>query len=250
MQTPSWAGYVAGFHDARPAVTERVLRRAGSAVGNPYDWLLAAVPDDGRVLDLACGSAPLWPALAGRPYLGVDVSTAELRAARARGAVVARASGDALPVPSGGVDVVACSMGLQVVQPLAGVLGEIGRVLTPGGRLVATLPADGPLRLPDVPAVAVLLAALGRRLGYPNDAELRRLPELLAAAGLRPLVDERRRFAYRLDDAAAAERFLGSLYLPGIASGRYAAASRWLHALARAHIVLPVPIRRLVAIRS
>lgn len=250
MQRQSWSGYLAGFHDARPAVTERVLRRAGSAVGHPYAWLLAAVPDEGSVLDLACGSAPLWPALTGRPYLGVDSSAAELRVARARGADVARASADALPVPTGGVDVVTCSMGLQVVQPLADVLGEVGRVLAPGGRLVATLPADGPLRPLDIPAVAGLLTALGRRLDYPNDAELRRLSDLLAAADLRPVADERRRFTYRLDDTEAAEQFLGSLYLPGIGSGRYAAARRWLHVLARARAALPVPIRRLVAVRG
>ncbi|MQA04513.1 MAG: hypothetical protein GEV07_17945 [Streptosporangiales bacterium] len=141
-------------------------------------------------------------------------------------------------------------MALQVVEPLAGVLAEIGRVLAAGGRLVATLPADGPLRPTDVVEVGVLLAALGRRLGYPNDADLRRLPELFVSAGLRPVVDERRRFEYRLDDAAAVDVFLSSLYLPGIAPARYAAARRWLRVLVRAGAVLPVPIRRVVAVRT
>jgi hypothetical protein len=37
--------------------------------------------------------------------------------------------------------------------------------------------------------------ALGRTLRYPNDEALRRLPDLLAAARLRPVADQRRRYA-------------------------------------------------------
>ncbi|NUR05351.1 MAG: class I SAM-dependent methyltransferase, partial [Streptomyces sp.] len=82
----SWPGYLAAFHQQRPGVTEAVLSHAHHEGRTPYQWLLEAVPAHGSVLDLACGSAPLWPALRGRRCLGVDASAAELALARSRGA--------------------------------------------------------------------------------------------------------------------------------------------------------------------
>jgi SAM-dependent methyltransferase len=245
-----WSGYLAGFHARRPGITEQVLRRTRGAAGDPYGWLAAAVPERVGVLDLACGNAPLWPRLPGRNYVGIDVSAAELAAARDRGAAGrVRASAAALPLPDASVDVVVCSMALQVLTPLPAVLAETARVLAPGGRLVATVPDRGPLRLLDAPVLAGLLAALGRGLSYPNDPALRRLPDLLAGAGLRLISDERRRFAYPLVDDAAADRFLDSLYLPDLPARRYRAARVFLRALARGNVSLPVPIRRVIATR-
>src|SRR5262245_22746545 len=97
MDGKAWARYLAGFHAGRPGITEHVLTRAVEG-GDAYDWLAAAVPAGGQVLDVACGSAPLWPRLPGRTYLGVDTADAELTAARARGAAVVRANAGSLPV--------------------------------------------------------------------------------------------------------------------------------------------------------
>jgi SAM-dependent methyltransferase len=245
-----WRAYLAGFHTERPGITEHVLRHARVDGGDAYDWLAAAVPAGTLVLDLACGSAPLWTRLPCRDYLGVDVNTAELAAACRRGVRrLAQADAAALPLPDHSVQTVTCSMALHVLAPLPDVAVEIGRVLRPGGRLVATLPARGPLRTTDLPVLAGLLATLGRGLGYPNDGPLRQLPSLLAAAGLRPISDERRRFPYRLHSSADADRFLASLYLPDLPLLRYRLARRYLHTLIPARISLPVPIRRLVAVR-
>lgn len=245
-----WSEYVAGFHARRPGITEQVLRRALGAAGDPYDWLVAAVPERARVLDVACGNAPLWPRLPGRTCVGVDVSAAELAAARGRGADrLVRASAGALPLSDGSVDVVVCSMALQVVTPLPAVLAETARVLVPGGRLVATVPDRRPLRLADFPLLAGLLAVLGHGLGYPNDAALWRLPDLLAGAGLHLFADERQRFGYRLACRADADRFLASLYLPDLPARRYRAARVLLRAFARGGLSLPVPIRRVIAVR-
>lgn len=242
-----WTGYLSAFHTRRAGITEPVLGRATDAGVNPYGWLLEVMPPQGWVLDLACGSAPLWPSLAGRNYLGVDVSAAELDLAARRGAgPLVRASGTALPVESGSFGVVVCSMALMLLTPLATALAEIGRVLAPGGRLVATLPDTRPLRATDLPVVAGLLAALGERLRYPNDTDLHRLSALLADVGLRLVGDERRRFGYRLGRPADADRFLASLYLPGLPSARRRAAAAWLRSLARVQATMPVPIRRLV----
>jgi SAM-dependent methyltransferase len=251
MGAADWADYLAGFHTDRPGITERVLSRAGGGdEGDPYDWLAAAVPGGGRVLDLACGSAPVQPRLPGRAYVGIDLSAAELSLARHRAAGrLVRGSASTLPTADGSIDVVVCAMALQVLTPLPSTLAEIARVLAPGGRLVATMPDRGPLRVADLPTITGLLGVLGRGLGYPNDRLLPHLPALLARAGLRLLGDERRRYNYRLTDTADAETFLASLYLPGLPARRYRAALALLRTMARARVTLPVPVRRIVALR-
>jgi SAM-dependent methyltransferase len=248
MGATRWPEYLNGFHADRPGITEAVLSRARhEPTGDPYDWLLAAVPPSGLVLDVACGSAPLRPRLPHRAYLGVDASAAELAAAHGRGAPLVRASATALPVAAAGVEVVVCSMALPVLTPLPAALAEIRRVLAPGGRMVAILPARRPLHPGDLPVLAGLLGALGRGLTYPNDRALTRLPALLETAGLRLETDQRRRFAYPLRSPADADRFLASLYLPDLSAGRRHAAASYLRTLARARVRLPVPIRRVVA---
>jgi SAM-dependent methyltransferase len=246
----SWQAYLADFHARKPGITEQVLRRARRDDGDAYEWLAAALPQINRILDLACGSSPLWP-LPGHHYVGVDVSTAELAAAQTRGVPrLIQATAAALPLTDASIDAVTCSMSLQILTPLADVLGEISRVLRPGGLLVATVPSSGPLRPADLPSLAGLLAALGRGLDYPNGPALRQLPHHLTGAGLRLISDQRLRFPYRLRSAADADLFLASLYLPDLSERRRRAARRWLHALARLQITLPVPIRRIRAARA
>lgn len=248
----SWTRYLRGFHDQRPGVTEGVLSRSRAGdCGDPYDWLLAAVPARGRTLDLACGSAPLRRKPSERRYVGVDTSASELAAAQAAGADrLVRATATAIPLAAGSVDVVLCSMALMVLTPLTQVLAEIGRVLAPDGLLVATVPDHGPLRPADLPIVTGLMAALGRRLTYPGDRHMPHLGELLDGAGLRPESDRRRRFAYRLCEPQDADRFLASLYLPGLRPVNYRLASGYLRALVRVRAELPIPIRRITARRA
>lgn len=244
-----WQDYLTGFHHDRAGITDEVLQASRDVQGNtPYEWLLAAVPDHEPVVDLACGSAPLWPMLSGRAYLGMDTSAAELAVARRAGAgPLVRGCATAIPLAAGSVEVMVCSMALMVISPLPAVLTEMRRVLVPGGRLVATVPARGPLRVGDLPILAGLLTVLGRRLSYPNDEELGDLRPLLATAGLRVDADEQQRFGYRLGDARDADRFLASLYLPGLPPRRYRLARAYLRQCSRLGIEIPVPIRRIVA---
>lgn len=259
---PAWADYLAAFHASRPGITEAILTEssgsgesfhgpAGTDRVDPYDWLLEDLPAKGLVLDVAAGSAPLWPRLLGRTYVGIDLSASELGAARARGATgLVRAAATKVPLRDASVDIVACSMGLHLIEPLPDALTEIARVLKPGGRLVAIVPADAPIKAVDWPLVIGLLATLGRRLRYPNDAYLAELSQSLADAGLRAVTDQNRRFGYRITSSAAADRFLTSLYLPNLHPRRHRAAELWLRFLARLHADLPVPVRRIVAVRS
>jgi SAM-dependent methyltransferase len=246
-----WPGYLADFHTRLPGITEAVLRHARAANVDAYDWLADAVPSHATVLDLACGNAPLWTRLNGRTYIGVDVSRAELAAAGQRStARLIQATAVALPLRDASIDTVTCSMALQILMPLSDVLAEISRVLRPGGKLVATTPAHGPLRAADLPVLAGLLLTLGRPLSYPNDPQLRHLPSALTTAGLRVVADEHRCFRYPLRGRSDADLFLASLYLPDLSEWRRRAARTYLRALARTRISLPVPIRRLTAQRQ
>lgn len=250
MTSPDWPGYLEAFHTEHPGITDQVLCRARADDGDAYDWLAAAVPADATVLDLCCGSAPLWTRLPGRAYLGLDINAAELAGARRRGAShLVQATAAELPVRDGGVDVVTCSMALQIVDPLPGVLAEISRALCPGGLVVATVPASGPLHAADLPVLAGLVAALGRGLAYPNDGLLGRVPTLLGSAGLTVITDVRCRFVYAMRTTVDADRVLASLYLPGLTPRRFRAARTYLRTLARARVSLPVPIRRITAQR-
>ena len=251
----TWDAYLEGFHAARPGITEAILRRSvrggREGAGDPYCWLAGAVPAHGRVLDLGCGSGPLCRVLTGRQYIGLDLSGAELGAARQAGAgPLLRASAAAIPLPDRAADIVACSMTLMVTTPLPRVLAEITRVLRPGGLVVATVPAAGPLRASDRIITAGLVAALGRVPGYPAGDEPSRLPSRLNRAGLRVIADERARFGYPVRDHADADRLLASLYLPGLAPARYRLAQAWVRQLVVFRAEFPVPLRRITAIRG
>ena len=249
----SWDDYLEAFHGGRPGITEAILRRSQHAgpdgVTDPYSWLAETVPRQGRLLDLGCGSAPLQRVLPGRAYIGLDLSDAELAAAAATGAgPLLRARVPAIPLQDASVDVVTCSMSLMVLTPQLRVLTEIARVLKPGGLLIATVPASGPLRPLDRVIAAGLVIALGRMPGYPVGAVLPRLPDCLSQAGLRVREDQRRRFGYQVRRPADADEFLSSLYLPGVPAGRYRLTRAYLRVLARFGIELPVPLRRVVAV--
>jgi demethylmenaquinone methyltransferase/2-methoxy-6-polyprenyl-1,4-benzoquinol methylase len=75
----------------------------------------------------------------------MDVSRGMLSGAARRRvpAALVQADGARLPLPDGAVDVVVCGFALRNVVDLDAVLGEMARVLAPGGRL-AVLEVDRP----------------------------------------------------------------------------------------------------------
>jgi ubiquinone/menaquinone biosynthesis C-methylase UbiE len=106
---------------------------------------LAKIVGGDRVLDIGCGpgAAARLAARRGAAVIGVDPSTVMLRFARWISAVK-RARGidwrvgrpEALPVEDGSVTVVWAISTFHHWDDPAGGLGEIRRVLTPGGRVV------------------------------------------------------------------------------------------------------------------
>jgi SAM-dependent methyltransferase len=165
--------FLVDFHDRLPGGSSAafgalaVQDEAGRTFESSYHALasrLAAAPA-GPVLDLACGDGHLLALLAGsgRARIGIDMSTGELRAARARlGADVPlhQARAQALPLANASLAAVTCHMALMLMAEAPQVLAEISRALQPGGHLLAVVPA-APVGAADrCPAVAAFHAAL------------------------------------------------------------------------------------------
>ena len=205
--------YVREFHEASPGSTERLLSRAVAGDHTPYRWLVRAVSGEARrVLDLACGNGPVARELHGRWVVSVDTSAAELA-----GSPGPKVQADALHLPfaNESFDVVTCSMGLMVLQPLPDALAEAARVLRRGGVLAATVPAVRPLRRTDFRIVTTLTTRLGPRRSSRPAASIADLRDQLRAAGFDVLESQRERYAYQVRQVADAKNLVGSLYLPG-----------------------------------
>jgi len=251
--THDWDRYLAEYHDALPGITEDVLAGARDEEDrSPYDWLAEAVPVGAHlVVDLACGSGPLAGVLGHDRVVGVDRSAGELARAAASGGCWLRADALALPIRGGSADAVVTSMALMLLRPLGAVLGEVGRVLRPGGVLVATMPirarTPGPA---EAPAFAEILNALGQAgADYPEPLG-RAVADRFAASGLTLHGDETATFARTVQHPADAERVVRSFYAPGAGAARVTAAVEELQRRVRsAPLEIAYRIRRLAAVR-
>lgn len=245
MSRPGWRSYIEGFHRDRPGITADTLGTASDGGTDPYLWVLEPLGAPPRLVDIACGDGPLHARTGSDGWVGLDASTSELHRARSQGVPrLVRADATRLPIASGSTPAVVCSMALMVVQPLDAALSEIRRILTEDGTAVVLMPGGRPLTVIDLGRYTRLMATLRRtHLAYPNDRPLRRLRAAAARVGLRIVDDRRRRFDLPLRDPEAADRFVESLYLPGIGDARYRRAA----ALARSWVPssIGIPLRRI-----
>lgn len=104
------------------------------------DAFLSFLPAPGRLtIDIGCGEGRLTRDLTrlGHRVVAVDRSPVLTRAAREAGEIELVLLGDAgtLPVADATADLVVAFMALHDMDDMAGVVREIGRVLTPGGRM-------------------------------------------------------------------------------------------------------------------
>jgi len=144
---------------AAPDTKRRYVRRLFATIADRYDfitrflsfgrdrgWKRRLIEESGlasgaRVLDLACGTGDLAyeAASRGAAVVGLDITPRMIEIARSKQPPtnVTWTVGDmtSLPVRSGTFDVVTTGYGLRNVPDLPRALGEIYRVLRPGGRL-------------------------------------------------------------------------------------------------------------------
>jgi SAM-dependent methyltransferase len=140
-----------------------------------------------RCLDLGCaqGMLSFFLRLQGGRWVHSDQDLVNLKTTRDFiGGRLVRVEAARLPFPNAAFDLVAAPDYLEHVQDDISLLGEIGRILKPGGRLVAVVPHTGAFFLLHKlrPALGMTLDFYGhRREGY----SLRDLAGKLESAGLR-----------------------------------------------------------------
>jgi SAM-dependent methyltransferase len=136
----------------------------------------AGVAAGHRVLDVACGTGVVARAArprvgAGGTVVGLDVNEGMLAVARRVAPDIEWRAGpaEALPFPDASFDAVVCQFGLQFFSDRTAAIGEMMRVLRPGGRVAATVWNS----LPTAPGYAGLVVLLERLFGAEIASELR-----------------------------------------------------------------------------
>jgi len=141
------------FFRQRAQVDETAYRACDYASRRSFQWRQGSVVDwvgvgEGRrVLDVGCG-----PGLFAAPWTeanevtGIDFVRQMLARARGRGLRTSQADAGALPFSSGAYDLVLCTGVLQCVDDWRGALGELVRVVRPGGTLVVGTLSDSAAR--------------------------------------------------------------------------------------------------------
>ncbi|RSD17233.1 class I SAM-dependent methyltransferase [Amycolatopsis eburnea] len=131
------------FAEAYAAENESSLMNAHYE--RPAALALAGDVAGQRVLDAGCGSGPLFAALRERGAVvsGFDQSAGMVEQARRRlgddADLRVADLAEPLPYPDGEFDLVTASLVLHYLRDWAPTLGELKRVLKPGGRLIASV---------------------------------------------------------------------------------------------------------------
>jgi len=220
---PSYDGQLSGFHQAFARELQAIVDELPIGSGM-------------RVLDLACGDGFYTRRIAGRlgsegSITGVDINLAYLAEARAGAPCRAGCAAidfvasafDRLPFQDRTFDLVWCAQSLYSLPDPVVAIGHMARVLRPGG-IVAVLENDTlhQVFLPWPVALELPLRAAELRFFQERSRNStkyyvgRRLPAILAAAGLEPLSMTSHAFD-RQAPLGGAERELLQSYLEEVA---------------------------------
>ena len=178
----------------------------------------------GRVLDLGAGTGELLGELDRRTNgfaVGLDDDVAVLSLASGRRVT---GKGDAMPFRDGAFDLVVAQMFFMWAQPLGDTLAEVGRVLGPGGHLIAVAEPDYGGAI-DHPSQCGYLAELAESLSCQGaDVRIgRKLGGALRRAGfhvecgvhpVRPLEAARRDSVFATPELGASPGDLEFVFMP------------------------------------
>ena len=134
-------GAIEARYDGHAEFYDRLFARytdPTDSAGADLTRLLGPPAGDGWVLDVCCGGglSGLALATAGWRVRGVDISADQLRLAAPRLRGVARADAHRMPFRSASIGHAAAMFAHTDVDDFAAVVGEVARVLSPGGRFV------------------------------------------------------------------------------------------------------------------
>ncbi len=145
--------YLLAFHARHAGATARAFGGGRLADGrSSYQLLADSAPIDGTTLDLGCGDGHLLELLVARGLeparlIGLDMSEAELAAARRRPALAGvRLLGEraqATSLPDSSIDCLVSHLAFMLMSEIETVVAELARILRPGGRFV-TVVGGGP----------------------------------------------------------------------------------------------------------
>ena len=125
-----------GYYDAFSTSYERERHRGYHAMIDRLETEAIApyISVHGRVLEAGCGTGLILRRLGPRA-VGADLSRGMLTKARARGLTVVQARVDALPFRADAFDAACSFKVLAHVPPIREALGEVARVVRPGGHV-------------------------------------------------------------------------------------------------------------------
>jgi len=147
------------FGEWAPTYEQHWMQRRimGPVQETVLEMATAQVPEPAAILDIGCGTGRLLRAAAGRfpgaRLEGVDAAEGMIKQATAtlpRGLQIhfQQATAESLPFPDGSFDLVFSTMTFHHWSDQRKAIGEIRRVLAPGGRwLLADMVAKGPMVL-------------------------------------------------------------------------------------------------------
>ncbi|WP_296136233.1 class I SAM-dependent methyltransferase [uncultured Tessaracoccus sp.] len=236
----------------RVGAVEAVLSRSLGGARSPYDWLARSVSVTAtRVLVLACGAGGMLERLDrdGRLVVGLDWSASSIAEAGRRGrGVLVQADANYLPFAEASFDAVVSDLGLAVNENRELMVAEAARVLRPGGMFAALTPSLRPMDFTDAKQMWWLTRLLRRMPQVPGETEFR-VGELLRAAGLQKAEDARARFHFTVRNRADAEVLLAGLRAVEDADRAQQAVEQLARRAERHEVRIPLPFRRILALR-